>query len=253
MTYQSIEVQFQDTVCGIRIARPQAGNAIDDRLIEEFHRALATCETTANVVIISGSPEVFCVGADFQAVAGSVGGKGGVDPGPLYDVWLRMATGPYVTISHVRGKANAGGIGFVAASDIVIADEDAQFSLSELLFGLFPACVMPFLVRRVGHQAAHYLTLTTQPINARRAFEIGLVDAVEPQSDALLKRHVQRLRRLSKTAIQRYKSYMGELGGQLGGLKRPAVAANLEMFSDPVNLKGIVDYVERGIFPWEKN
>jgi len=62
-------------------------------------------------------------------------------------LWLRLATVRTVTISHVRGKANAGGIGFVAASDIVLADETAQFSLSELLFGLYPACVLPFLIR----------------------------------------------------------------------------------------------------------
>jgi 3-carboxymethyl-3-hydroxy-acyl-[acp] dehydratase len=52
-----------------------------------------------------------------------------------------LATGPFVTISHVRGKANAGGLGFMAASDIVLAQEEAQFSLSELLSdSIRPAC-----------------------------------------------------------------------------------------------------------------
>ncbi|HET8798558.1 MAG TPA: enoyl-CoA hydratase/isomerase, partial [Thermoanaerobaculia bacterium] len=162
------------------------------------------------------------------------------------------ATGPYVTISHVRGKANAGGVGFVAASDIVLADESAQFSLSELLFGLYPAVVLPFLIRRIGFQKAHYLTLMTQPVAARQAHEWGLVDAIEPQSDALLRRHLQRLRRLSKTAIRRYKSYMGRLSGPIVDLKGPAVAANREIFSDPANLAAITRYVERGLFPWEK-
>jgi polyketide biosynthesis enoyl-CoA hydratase PksH len=170
----------------------------------------------------------------------------------MYDLWLRMANGPYVTISHVRGQANAGGVGFVAASDIVLADETAQFSLSELLFGLYPACVLPFLIRRIGFQKAHYLTLMTQPISAEQAFEWGLVDAVEPQSEALLRRHLQRLRRLSKTAIRRYKSYMSRISMPLQNLKSTAVAGNREVFSDAANLQAITRYVERGVFPWEK-
>ncbi len=66
------------------------------------------------------------------------------NPERLYDLWLRLATGPFITISHVRGRVNAGGIGFVATSDIVLAERSAQFSLSELLFGVFPARYFPF-------------------------------------------------------------------------------------------------------------
>jgi 3-carboxymethyl-3-hydroxy-acyl-[acp] dehydratase len=152
----------------------------------------------------------------------------------------------------VRGKANAGGIGFVAASDIVLADDTAQFSLSELLFGLYPACVLPFLVRRVGFQKANYLTLMTQPISAKLACEWGLVDALEPVSEVLLRRHLQRLRRLSKTAIRRYKTYVSRISVPLQDLRSAAVAANREILSDASNLQAITQYVEQGIFPWEK-
>jgi polyketide biosynthesis enoyl-CoA hydratase PksH len=252
--YETIKVEFQDTVCFLQIDRPEANNTINGRLIAECNHVLSVCEEAATVVVLSGSPEVFCFGADFKAIAGASKKSGESDdgPGPLYDLWLRLATGPYITISHVRGKANAGGIGFVAASDIVLADETALFSLSELLFGLYPACVLPFLIRRIGFQKAHYLTLMTQPVTAKQACEWGLVDACELRSEALLRRHLQRLRRLSKVAIRRYKSYMGHIGGPLADLKLPAVAANREVFSDADNLQAIARYVEQGIFPWEK-
>lgn len=254
MSYETIKVQMQESVCFLQIDRPDANNTINGQLIAECNHALSECEESANVVVLSGSPEVFSFGADFKAIAGrSQKTHEQYDgPGPLYDLWLRLATGSYVTISHVRGKANAGGVGFVAASDIVLADETAQFSLSELLFGLFPACVLPFLIRRIGFQKAHYLTLMTQPVSAKQAFEWGLVDAMEPLSEALLRRHLQRLRRLSKTAIGRYKTYMGRIGAPLRDLKSTAVAANLEIFSDADNLQAITRYVEHGVFPWEK-
>lgn len=254
MNYQTIKVEFQESICFLKIDRLEANNTINGQLIAECNHVLSVCEESTNVVVLSGSPEVFCMGADFKAIAGTSkkGHEQDHAPGPLYDLWLRLATGPYVTISHVRGKANAGGMGFVAASDIVLADETAQFSLSELLFGLYPACVLPFLIRRIGFRKAHYLTLMTQPISAKQACDWGLVDALEPQSEALLRRHLQRLRRLSKTAIQRYKTYMSRISMPLQDLKSPAVAANLEVFSDANNLQAITRYVEHGVFPWEK-
>jgi polyketide biosynthesis enoyl-CoA hydratase PksH len=255
--YETIKVEFQESTCFLQIDRPDSNNTINSQLIVECNDVLSACEESATVVVLSGSPEVFCLGADFQAIAGGSktaarhhGGDEG-DPEALYDLWLRMATGPYVTISHVRGRANAGGVGFVAASDIVLADETAQFSLSELLFGLYPACVLPFLIRRVGFQKAHYLTLSTQAIPVKQASEWGLVDAWEPASDLLLRRHLQRLRRLSKTAIRRYKAYMGRINVPLLDLKSAAVAANREIFSDAGNLQNITRYVEHGLFPWE--
>jgi polyketide biosynthesis enoyl-CoA hydratase PksH len=254
MTYETIKVQFQESICFLQIDRPQADNTISSQLVAECNDVLARCEESVTVVVLSGLPDVFCLGADFKAIASASANAHdeGNRPEPLYDLWLSMATGPYMTISHVRGKVNAGGVGFVAASDIVLADERAQFSLSELLFGLYPACVLPFLIRRIGFQKAHYLTLMTQPISAKQACEWGLVDACEPLSEALLRRHLQRLRRLSKVAIRRYKSYVSRISAPLQELKSLAVAANLEIFSDTGNLQAITRYVEQGVFPWEE-
>ena len=254
MSYQTIQVRFQEPICFLQIHRPEANNTINDQLIEECLQVLALCEESITVVVLEGLPEVFCFGADFQRIHDTVATSGQVgqnDPEPLYNLWLKMATGPYITVSHVRGKANAGGVGFVAASDIVLADQTAQFSLSELLFGLFPACVLPFLIRRVGFQKAHYMTLMTQPIPVEQAHSWGLVDAYDAQSDSLLRKHLLRLKRLSKPAILRYKHYMNELNASLLQSKSPAIAANREIFSDPRNLERIFRYVETGQFPWE--
>jgi polyketide biosynthesis enoyl-CoA hydratase PksH len=68
----------------------------------------------------------------------------------------------------------------------------------------------------------------------------------------LLRRHLQRLRRLSKIAIRRYKSYMNRIGVPLEELRSRAIAGNLEVFSDADNREAIARYVTHGIFPWEK-
>ncbi len=249
----AIDVEFQGTVCFIQFNRPESNNTINARLVSECHAVLAQCEEQVSIVVLRGSPAVFCDGADFKGLADELaaGGTPDSEPESLYDLWLRLATGPFVTIAHVSGRANAGGIGFVAASDIVLAEEGARFGLSELLFGLYPACVLPFLVRRVGFQRAHYLTLTTQPITARQACEWGLVDAIDEQGHVLLRRHLQRLRRLSKAAIRRYKAYMQSLNRHLVDSRTLAVQGSREVFRDARNLQAISHYVATGVFPWE--
>lgn len=253
--FQTIEVRADGNVTRLRIHRPEARNTINDLLIEECHRALDAAERSSTVVILEGSREVFCFGADFAGMrsqAASGGSPGTVqDPSPLYDLWTRLALGPFVSVAHVEGAANAGGVGFAAACDIVIAGPNARFSLSELVFGLLPACVLPFLIRRVGHQRAHYMTLSTAPVAPEQALLWGLVDATATDSEDLLRRHLLRLRRLPRHGVAHYKRYQTHLSHLLTEARPDAIAANREAFADRRNLEGILRYVDTGQFPWE--
>lgn len=250
---KTIRVRFDGPVCTLQLHRPEANNTINELMAEECLEFLRANRDAIRVLVLEGLPEVFCFGADFKAIDENLAGgeRRGSTPETLYDVWLELATGPYVSVAHVRGKANAGGIGFVAACDIVLADESAVFSLSELLFGLMPACVLPFLIRRVGFQRAHYMTLMTQPFTVRQAETWGLVDACEANSENLLRRHLLRLRRLPKNGIERYKRYMNVVDDSLRTKKADALAANLEVFSDHANLAKISRFVTDGTLPWE--
>jgi polyketide biosynthesis enoyl-CoA hydratase PksH len=251
--FTALRVRFDDDIAYLQIHRPEANNAINDRLIAEFTSAMDACDARAKIVVVEGLPDVFCFGADFAELQKSFDGDGvpQQDPKPMYDLWRRLATGPFVSIAHVRGKANAGGIGFVAACDIVLADSAAVFSLSELLFGLMPACVLPFLVRRIGFAKANTMTLSTQPVTVQIAHAWGLVDAYEDNSENLLRKHLLRLRRLNKTSVARYKRYMSAIAVSLDTAEPLALDANREVFSDVDNLQRISRYVKTGQFPWE--
>jgi polyketide biosynthesis enoyl-CoA hydratase PksH len=123
--------------------------------------------------------------------------------------------------------------------------------LSELLFGLMPACVMPFLVARTGPSRARYMTLMTQPVSARDAHEWGLVDAYSNASSDLLRRHLLRLTRLPKAGVERYKRYMRTLSALPPNARASALAANREVFADPANRKKVLEFVNGGRLPWE--
>jgi polyketide biosynthesis enoyl-CoA hydratase PksH len=252
VSYETIKVRFEDEICFLQFNRPQEKNTINSLLVRECDAVLSECDEKATVVVIEGLPEVFCLGADFTEMrANRRGASLQHEPELLYNLWLRLATGPFVTVSHVRGRANAGGIGFLAASDIVIAEDTSEYSLSELLFGLMPACVLPFLTRRIGFQRAHYMTLMTQAIPAHQAHSWQLVDVCEKDSGLALRKHLGRLRRLTKSSIIPYKQYISAQNDTIVTLKSSALAANRQVFSDIRNLEAIRRFDETGLLPWQ--
>lgn len=248
--YKTIKVKVVGSIGTLQFYRPESNNTINDLFIAECLDVIDVLEPNINVLVVEGLPEVFCFGADFQELGDS--SKKGNGPEELYNLWLRLSTSAFVSIAHVRGKVNAGGVGFVAACDIVVADSIAVFSLSELLFGLFPACVLPFLIKKIGFQKAHYMTLMTKPVSVTQAQEWGLVDVYSSDSRSLVRTHLLRLRKLRKSAIKRYKDYMNSLNPVTKISKTKAIEANKNIFSDRENIEGIIRYVKTGQFPWEE-
>jgi enoyl-CoA hydratase/carnithine racemase len=254
LTTTALTARQQDTTWHVRLHRPEADNAIDAAMVAELTDVLGKASaSSATVVVVEGLPEVFCVGADFGVISDAArrGESTAFDPELMFELFHRLAFSEVFTVAHVRGRANAGGVGIAASCDVVLAEERATFGLSELLFGLIPAVVMPFLIRRIGFQRAHYLAGTTQTVNATQAAEWGLVDAVGPDSATLVRTHLRRLELLSKRAVARYKAYAAELRPITAPDKELALRTNREVFTDPANIDAIRRYAEKGLLPWE--
>ena len=251
--YQTIKVRWSDAICYLQIHRPDAHNTINDVLLDDLSAALDECDAAASIVVLEGLPEVFCFGADLEDVrdARIAGDRPERSAEALYALWLRLKRGPYVTVAHVRGKVNAGGVGFAAACDLVLCDAHATFSLSELLFGLVPACVLPFLIERIGSARAHAMTLMTRSVTAEQALAWGLADGCSENSDNLLRLHLLRLRMLPKAGVARYKRYAATLNDRLEAALPHAVACNGEAFTDAATVAAIDGYVRTGKLPWE--
>lgn len=260
-----VDAWSDDGVCTARIRSADGRNTITPGLVRELGVVLDQCcagrdagtadgANDVRVLVLEGNEQTFCFGADFDGIAaGRADAPGGAqaEPEHLYDLWLRLTRAPVVVVAHVRGRANAGGVGFVAASDLVLAQSDATFSLSELLFGLYPAMVLPFLARRVGWQAAHAMTLMTAPITAAQARDRGLADDFGEDSTRLLKRWLRRLRRIPVAGLGAYKDYMSRLGPDLAAMRCAAGEANRAMFAVPATVERITRFQSDGVYPWE--
>ena len=253
MNYQTLKINYQPAVQRIQIYRPEENNSINKQLTQELLSALqaAEAEETVKVVILEGLPDVFCTGMDFQAIANGELADTKSSANGYYNILKQMSQSSKVIISLVRGRVQAGGVGIVAASDLVIADETATFLLSELLFGLLPACVLPFLIRRVGFQKAYRLSLTTQPISASEADNWGLVDEYGSNTNKLISQHVRRLSNLPSSGVKELKDYMNQLWIIQEETQNLAVNKSASLLSDPTIQSKIKRFQQEGLFPWQ--
>lgn len=249
-TYTTLKTRFVRGAAILTFESPANDNSITPLFLEEFQAALAALPREVGVLVLEGSPHVFCTGADLHRLDDRNPGDL-VDAETLYRLWTGLMSGPYITIAHVRGRAMAGGIGFVASCDLVIAEETARFSLPELLFGLYPACVMPFLIRKIGFQRTHAMTLLSETLSAETALSWGLVDKMGGDSARLLDQTLRRLERLDPSSVSQYKAYANGLCRRIGELREDAVRENRKLFSDAGKLALIKRYSETGLFPWE--
>jgi 2-(1,2-epoxy-1,2-dihydrophenyl)acetyl-CoA isomerase len=129
----------------------------------------------------------------------------------LNDCVLTLRKAPVPIIAAVNGPAFGAGCNFALACDLVIAGESARFSQAFVNIGLSPDCGGTFILPRlVGLKRAAYLLMTGEAIDARRAEELGMINAVVPD-DELMNEALKLATRLANgptAAIARIKELM---------------------------------------------
>jgi methylglutaconyl-CoA hydratase len=98
-------------------------------------------------------------------------------------VFAALANLPKPVVARVHGAARGGGVGLVAAADVVVASNAATFALTEVRLGIIPAMISPFVIARVGPARAQRLFLTAETFDAELAEAWGLVDHAVPEEE----------------------------------------------------------------------
>ncbi len=170
-------------VATVWLARPEKNNAYNAQMIAELTEGAKalTMDESVRVIVIRGEGRHFQAGADLAWIDG----LRGLSPDESIAVSQRttdavygLMTVPKPTVALIHGGCFGGGTGIAAACDIVIADETAMFSLTEARWGLTALPIVPLLLSRIGPGRLRRYSLSCERFDARRAFEIGLVDEV---------------------------------------------------------------------------
>lgn len=185
---KTIKFSFKEKVATITLNRPEIHNAFNEVMIRELletYREIAEMEHI-RVVVLTGEGKSFCAGADLKWMGDVINysfEQNLNESQQLAELFYTMYTLPKPTIAKVNGAAIGGGTGLVAVNDIVIASERAKFSLSEVKLGLVPACISPYVFKRVGERGCRELFLTGQRVNAEESLKFGLSNQVVPEAE----------------------------------------------------------------------
>jgi len=170
-------------VLRLTMNRPRVHNAFDQQLIESLTRSLQKAEqdSAVRVVVLTGTEPCFSAGADLNWMRSQVDAPEAQNEKDALELAQLMRTLNFLdrpTIAMVNGPAFGGGLGLIACCDITIAEDTAQFGLTEVTLGLAPAVISPYVIGRIGAGNARRYFLTGERFNADKARELGLVQEV---------------------------------------------------------------------------
>jgi methylglutaconyl-CoA hydratase/polyketide biosynthesis enoyl-CoA hydratase PksH len=249
-----IRYELKASVAKITVANLKVNNAIDYEAMEQLEdgvkRALA--DSSCRVLVLQAEGEDFIRGLDLEW-AFAEGRRPDTEQFRKFANCLHLLhTGRLPVIACVEGNVTAGGLGLISACDIVLANPEVKFILSEIIVGMIPPIGMPFLLRRVGVSRAKYLALSTRSLTATEAQGIGLVDEVaQTGMKQALKAQIQRLLRSSPKAIAELKSYFVQLDeGSLERQKKMALDLACAWVAQPDVAEGIQAFAEGFAPPW---
>ena len=165
-------------VATITLDSPANRNALSRQLVGELAAALDRAEEPdVRAVVLTHTPPVFCAGADLkERAAGTADAQSAGNP--MADAITRLGSMRAVTIAAVDGPARAGGMGLMAACDLVVVNRAVTFALTEVRIGVAPAIISVPLLARCGWSKLAAPFLTGEVFDAAAARDMGLVTHV---------------------------------------------------------------------------
>jgi len=176
VTDSVLHVEVSRGVATLTLDSPANRNALSRALRAQLRDALASAlaDDAVRVVVLDHTGRVFCSGMDLSEAAGGAAADQGVNEFP--DLLSTLWHSPKPVLAAVRGPARAGGVGLLAACDVVVAGASATFGFAEVRIGVVPAVISAVCRPRMHANAAHRLMLTGEVFDAAAARDAGLVD-----------------------------------------------------------------------------
>ena len=175
-------------VARVVLNRPKRNNAYDGDLIQALLGTLDKLGKASGLraVVVSGAGRHFQAGADLKWIAtlraASREENIAASRATAQAIW-RLNRAPVPTIALVQGACFGGGTGLIAACDVVVAAEDAVFSIAEVRWGLTAAIIIPQLNDAIGVRQLRRYALTGERFGAGEARRIGLVHEIVPAAE----------------------------------------------------------------------
>lgn len=221
MTFETLELQREGFLATVTLNRPDVRNAFNETTIAELTEVFRSIDNDASVrvVVLAANGPAFCAGADLnwmKKMADYTYEENLADAGQLAAMLSAIYQCSKPVIARVQGDCYAGGMGLLAACDIAVSADTANFCLSEVKLGLIPATISPYVIRAMGEQAARRYFVTAERFSAQQASACGLVhELVSPELlDDKIAELVRQISANSPNAVRQAKRLVQTVAGQ---------------------------------------
>src|SRR5436190_15690061 len=217
-----LNVETNGAIATVTLNRPEVHNAFNDELIAKITRVFQELgrDPAVRVIVLRSTGKSFSAGGDLNWMKRAATYTPEENLRDLRDgaeMFLTVARCPKLVIARVHARALGGGSGLVAACDIAVAVESAEFGFPETKIGLLPAIIGPFVIARIGMPNAREYFLTGERFPAARAKEIGLVQYVtvdEAAMDKLIEGRIAEALTASPAAIAAAKELIFDISNR---------------------------------------
>jgi methylglutaconyl-CoA hydratase len=221
MNYHTLQIAVSGKVATVTLDRPEVRNAFNEETIAELALAFDELgrDEDVRVIVLAANGPAFCAGGDLnwmKSMAGYSDAENLADATKLADMLRTIYLCPKPVVAKIQGDCYAGGMGLVAACDVAVAVEEANFCLSEVKLGLIPATISPYVIKAMGENAARRYFLTAERFGAAEAHRIGFVhelvkaEALDSSVAAIVKALVSN----SPNAVQQAKVLVRQVAGK---------------------------------------
>jgi methylglutaconyl-CoA hydratase len=249
----------QRGVATVTLNRPEVNNAYDGDLIQGLLNAMdaLAAAPALRAVVLKANGRHFQAGADLKwidAVRPASPEENVRVSRATADAVQRLNHSPVPTVALVQGGCFGGGTGIVAACDVVVAADNAMFSIAEVRWGLTAAIIIPQLNDAMGVRQVRRYALTGERFGAEEARRIGLVHEVVPlaQLEAAGARIVGHLLENGPNALKQTKSHV--LASAFADLDEPAFAALVDAHAakrqSAEAAEGLASFAEKRAARW---
>ncbi len=183
---QEILCSIQDGIATVTLNRPEKRNAMNMALLEGLVSFFNQLEENKDVrvVVIRGEGKAFCSGLDLREMSQRQGPEGGDPETGVTQIFHQIEQSRHPTIAMVNGDALAGGCELALHCDLRVAADVARFGMPLARLGL----IVPFplghkLVEIIGPAFTKQMLFTGHPVDAKRAYEIGMVHQMVPLAE----------------------------------------------------------------------
>jgi enoyl-CoA hydratase len=198
VTEPAVIVEKDGHVLTVTLNRPEKRNAINCESMCRLYDAWRQLDADDDlrVAILTGRGTTFCAGMDLAEIGKMRSGKPAdewmeramKEPALIYGAWLKTYRPAKPVILAAEGFARAGGTEILQGTDIRVAGESAVFGVTEVQRGLFPMAGSTVRLRRqIGYAVAAEMLICGEDLPAKRAMELGLINHVVPDGQALAK------------------------------------------------------------------